>query len=144
MIEKLKELFLKHLLELAVVPALLLIGTTAWVLMPTLLDPLWKRLQAPTLQRLLGLSFLSVVVLLAYVAFLHHKIRAKLRVGFGILWDKVLHPYCPACKSPLTNYAQYHSGGWGFRCIKCDARIFLRDENGLELELVKAKALLAE
>lgn len=142
MLEKLKDLFLKHMTELLGVLLTLLVGTIFWQVIPLLLSPLWTRLSTPALQRILGLSLLSVLALLAYVVFLHRKLKGKLRIRFGLYWDRNANPLCPACQSPLTGYTITDVGAAFLACVKCNQRIALRRDNGESLTLPDARELL--
>jgi uncharacterized protein YqhQ len=143
--EKIKEQLLEHTLALVVTPALVLGGTTVWVLMPTLLSPLWTRVSAPTLQRILGLAFLSVVVLLAYVLVLRHKLANSLKAVFGLFWDRSGNPYCPSCQNLLTNYGLhgYKAQKPTHFCLRCKNTVAIRDDNGkfIPFDIAKAKVL---
>jgi hypothetical protein len=142
MLEKLKEKILEHTLGLVVVPLLLLAGTTVWVLIPLLLSPFWTRIAPQTLQRILGLTLLSVTALLAYVVSLHRKLKGKLRIKFGLFWDKYANPFCPACQSLLTGYMIAYMGGPCLSCVKCSKVIRLTNDDGAELTLPNAKTLV--
>src|SRR5438552_350418 len=111
MIEKLRELLLQYMLQIVVFPSLLLLVTTVWALTPLLIDPLWKRVPVPTLQRLWTLSFLSIAALLAYVIILRRKEAKKLRIQYGIYWDHHGNSFCPACRVPLTGYTDDITSG---------------------------------
>ena len=135
----LKELFRKHMTELAGVLLTLLSGTIFWKIIPLLLSPLWTRLSTPTLQRMLGLSFLSAVALLTYVVLLRRKLKRKLRIRFGLYWDKEANPFCPACQSLLTGYSIALGGEGYFACVKCNRTILLSDRTGKPISFSAAQ-----
>jgi uncharacterized protein YqhQ len=144
--EKTKEQILEHTLGLVVAPVLLLVGTTVWALMPILLSPLWTRVSAPTLQRIVGLAFLSVLVLLSYVFVLRHKLKTKLKAKFNLFWDKHANPFCPACQALLTNYGLH---GYGAKnptlfCIRCHQTVAIRDDSAKFMPLETAKSQVLE
>jgi hypothetical protein len=141
--EKIKEQFLEHTLALVVTPILILCGTTVWALMPILLSPLWTQVSPQTLQRILGLAFLSVAVLLTYVLVLRHRLKTQLKIMFGVFWDKHANAFCPACQALLTNYGLH---GYGAKnpshmCIRCTKVVAIRDDtaNFIPLETARAK-----
>ena len=139
MLEKLKELFLKRTSELLGTLLTLLFGTIFWQIIPLLLSPLWTRLSPPTLQRILGLSLLSVMALLAYTLTLHRKLKTKLRIQFGLYWDRHGNPFCPACRSLVTGYTNDYIRGPIVACVKCDSVIAIRDDDGQHLVLRDAR-----
>jgi hypothetical protein len=135
-----KEGLAKHIGEAIAALLLLLFGTLFWVTFPTLLAPLWTRLEPQTLQRILGLSLLSVLVLLAYVLYLHRRLRNKLRIMFGIQWDRQENPYCPSCNKLLSMYGLERCyDDPGFFCISRKQNISMRNEAGESLTLVQAR-----
>jgi hypothetical protein len=140
-LEKLKELFLKHTSELLGGLLTLLVGTLFWQIIPLLLSPLWTRLSPQTLQRILGLSLLSVAALLAYTLILNRRLRTKLHIKFGIYWDKHANPFCPACQTPLWGYASYQkTHGHALRCSKCSGFITIRGDDTNLVALADARA----
>lgn len=143
MLQKLKELLLEHTLTLVVIPALVLFGTLLWAVFPPLFEPLWLRLEPRMLQRILGLALLAILVLLAYVLYLHHRLRNRLRVVFGIKWDRNLTAYCPGCDKPLTEYKEGRSHtGPHFSCLTCHSALGIHDDTGRALTLLEAKQRL--
>lgn len=143
MLQKLKELLLEHTLTLVVIPSLALFGTLFWTAMPTLLAPLWSRLEPQKLQRILGLSLLSVLVLLAYAFYLHRKLKTKLRVMYGIQWDREDNPYCPGCDKPLSNYEDNPYVGIGFHCLTCKALVSMYEPDGTLITLKTLRRLMS-
>lgn len=143
-LEKIKEQLLANLLSIVVFPSLLLLVGTVWTLTPLLIDPLWKRVPVPTLQRLWTLSFLSIVALLAYVLFLRRKQAKKLRLQFGIYWDRDGNCFCPACRTPLTGYTVDMTTGPVVACVKCDKVIAIRNHDGEHLLLRNAQKFIIE
>jgi hypothetical protein len=144
--EKLKEKILEHTLALVITPALLLGGTTVWVLMPILLSPLWTRVSAPTLQRMLGLALLSIVVLLAYTLVLRYKLKNRLKAMFNLFWDRRANPFCPSCQGLLTNYGLH---GYKARhptlfCLRCKNVVAIRDDTGKFMPFDAAKSKVLE
>lgn len=43
---------------------------------------------------------------------------SKLKLKFGLLWDRHGNPHCPACRKPLSKITQYTYGIGGY-CISC-------------------------
>ncbi len=147
--QALREGLAKHIGEAIGALLLLLFGTLFWVTMPALVEPLWTRLQPQTLQRILGLSLLSVLVFLAYIIYLHRRLNTKLRVMFGMQWDRQGMAYCPACNKPLSAYGgrSWSEGGtvrYGFWCISCNREVPIHNDLGGYLTLVEARKILAE
>jgi len=137
MLEKLKEQFLAHLLLTVIFPSLLLFVGTVWTLSPILIDPLWKQVPVPTLQRIWCTSLLSILALVTYIFYLRRKESQKLRLYSGLYWDRNANAYCPGCKSPLTGYTVSDSGHH-LGCVKCTA-VALRDNQGGNLPLKDAQ-----
>ena len=80
------------------------------------------------LRLIIALLWLGLVILSFY---LHEINKNRLKVHFNLYWDKKLNPFCPACKSPLTFYAEYK--GYKnplFYCTKCGKEIEATGENG--------------
>jgi hypothetical protein len=146
MLEKLKELLLKHTTELLGGLLTLLFGTIFWQIIPLLLSPLWTRLSPPTLQRILGLSLLSIVALLAYILTLRYKLKTKLKIKFNLFWDKHANPFCPACQALLTNYGLHGYGATNptLICIRCHQAVAIRDDTAKFMPLETAKSRVLE
>lgn len=143
-----KEKLVEHSLSLVIAPLTLLAGTLYWVVSPILLSLLWSRLEPQVLQRVLGLALLSIVVLLAYVIYLQRKFSGRLRIMFGVKWDRDATPHCPACDTPLSAYTRRSAfsgseGHWSFRCLKCKTEISLFDDSGERITLAEAKLRLS-
>jgi hypothetical protein len=136
---KVKELFQEHLAKLIAALLIYLSGRIFWEIIPLLLSPLWSRVSAPTLQRMLGLSFLSVLVLLTYIFVLLYQFKKKPRARFGLLWDKNANPLCPACQKHLGSYMERAASGWSIWCIQCNKALHIRDDEGKRVSLVEAK-----
>jgi hypothetical protein len=80
------------------------------------------------------------MVLLADVVYLHNRLRNKLRIIFGIQWDRQATPYCPSSDKPLTMYGPEQVYGHpGFWCVKCKNPLSIRNEQGEYLTLPQAK-----
>jgi hypothetical protein len=143
--EKVLEKILEHTLALVVTPTLILGGTTVWVLMPILLSPLWTRVPAQTLQRVLGLAFLSIMILLAYVLVLRHKLKTSQKIFYGIFWDKHANAFCPACEAPLGGYGVYGMAkNPAFFCRRCKISVPIRSDEANFVSLVEAKQHVLE
>ena len=101
------------------------------------------RLEPKMLQRILGLALLAILVLLAYVLYLHHRLRNRLRIVFGIKWDRNATAYCPGCDKPLTEYKEGppHTGPH-FSCLTCHSALGIHDDTGKALTLLEAKRRL--
>jgi len=60
---------------------------------------------------------------------------------FGVLWDENKEPYCPACKTLLSQSVSDFAKNVQLECIKCEESLSLVD-NGKEISLEEARALL--
>lgn len=92
---------------------------------------------------------LFVVCLLegVWIYILRKRSQTKLKPCFGILWNKDTDPFCPSCKTLLTNYSNRGSSNdpsWGFKCIKCDTVISLKTDNNQKIDLQMAKSWVAQ
>ena len=71
---------------------------------------------------LLYLSFLASYVLLAI------KFGNKIILKFNLYWDKNKEPYCPICKSPLSDETgfktQEGTDTTQFNCLKCNPKSY--------------------
>ncbi|ALC16580.1 hypothetical protein DSOUD_1805 [Desulfuromonas soudanensis] len=83
--------------------------------------------------------------------------RNRFTYRFEIFWDKKLRPFCPTCRSPLSNWSQH--SGWKFEsqegrtvrqpatyhafdCPLCVKPVRLVDSDGYEVSLEEALAQL--
>jgi len=76
----------------------------------------------------LGLLYFIVSLLLG----------GRLQLQWGIYWDKGTNPYCPACKTPLTNTI-YNAK---LSCPKCHTLISLQDDSSRSIPVEEAKRIL--
>jgi uncharacterized protein YbaR (Trm112 family) len=63
-------------------------------------------------------------------------LETKMLKQFGVLWDEVQNPHCPADKTLLTIWGHEDADADGpaydtLHCPKCDAEFTIRDEHGL-------------
>ena len=98
-----------------------------------------------TIETILIVLFWLSILSVAWLIYLLNKIKLKPR--FGLYWDKENNPYCPSCKSLLSNYYEdslYSKIDPHFICIKCGSNkpIHIRDENGNRMHLYQAVYLL--
>lgn len=75
----------------------------------------------------IGYKWLLILLLLTFLAFLYFLIsnrlllktnrskKPKLKLIYGLFWDKKGNPYCPICKTPLSNRTLYIC-----KCSKCE------------------------
>lgn len=59
--------------------------------------------------------------------------RQKLRLVYGILWDKNKNPHCPVCKNPGIQYDNWNYQ-WGYRCLNCNKTFALVDSLGNDVK----------
>jgi hypothetical protein len=73
--------------------------------------------------RLILILFLIISLLALYIV-----VKNRLKLKFGIYWDRGDNPYCPSCKKPLqiSSYCSY-------QCIACNKQIFPCNEYGRSL-----------
>lgn len=125
------------------------LGTSAlvvWLAIDDSLSDFVFRYVPKTILLILPLVILLLLLLaLSYIIILRKKIKGELKQALGVYWDKELNPYCPACKSILSNYAFHRSGSKyfpGFKCIKCKDIIHLSGETKMFIEISEAKEVV--
>lgn len=95
-----------------------------------------------------GLAVLLLYVRLKKRIDSFKKNKVELKKYFGLLWDDDLNAHCPSCKNLLPNYAYYsYSRGKsvpGFKCITCDAILFMSDETQIHITLDDAKVKIIQ
>jgi hypothetical protein len=94
-----------------------------------------------------SIEFLLLVLAGSYITHLRKKrkeLTPTLIHRFGIQWDKDQNPHCPKCSNRLGRYTKYLTEGWGFECLHCDRVITMGTDDGKQLELAEARALLVE
>ncbi len=95
----------------------------------------------------------------AAVLFLRRRRSSRFFYRFNALWDQRRDPYCPRCRTPLTDLQRRMSWKFenrgrrthrtpisysAFQCRKCSKQVRLVDEDGFELTLEKARLRLFE
>lgn len=76
---------------------------------------------------------LSVGFFLSGVYFLKIRSEHKLKLKYGIYWDKKKNSYCPYCQKPIVyDYADYAAKS--YYCHPCQHRYYLVDVLGNRLE----------
>jgi hypothetical protein len=92
-----------------------------------------------TLLELLLLSLILCCILLVFLWLSSHTHRLKLKNGF--YWDRSGNPHCVACRSPLTEYAQYNTygGRWCARCAACNTIYTFCDSSGDPTDKIGAR-----
>jgi|GEM_PF-2765952 len=142
---KVVETVTTELTKKAVALLLLLLLTLVVVLVPQVRDRILPGLSKPLLAVLLGLSLSLNIAFFLYA--LHLRDRRKLKPRFGVLWDRELTAYCPACSKTVSYMRQPDalpfSNAWGFQCVQCGSFIPLNDDDGRSIEIADAKRLLA-
>jgi hypothetical protein len=78
-----------------------------------------EQLPIHILIRIMVLLLLWLILLLAYVIYL--KIKHKLALKFGVLWNRNKEPYCPIHEKPLSRHKTKRGGKVvvGLDCRKC-------------------------
>ncbi len=111
----------------------------------------------PTIPYKWQLLIWLLIIVLILLAFTYRKafpkpkkknfIKPELKLALGAFWDKEFNPYCPKCKTPLTNYVPrpINKGfGWSFECITCKNPIFLFEGEKKNLKIEEAIQILKE
>ena len=98
---------------------------------------LLPQLSKKFLAGIVGLFSIILILQFAYIYLL-----IKLKPVFGLLWDKSLNPYCPACKTLLSGYGHRDGYGYSFFCIKCKGLLSIQDDTGEDITLEQAKEQL--
>lgn len=112
-------------------------------------DPLSQIIYSNVPKTILLLTpFILLILFIFSILYINHlrkKLKKNLFSAFGVYWDKNLIPYCPSCKTILSNYG-FYSGGRknypGFICIKCDSVIRLSDVEKIFMSYEEAKEKL--
>ncbi len=134
-----KKILSDHILLITLSTITLLTGilyTSLTNLLLSLGDQL--KISPPEVARVI-LALLWLILILVSL-FLLEKYKHRLKVFFGLYWDKKKNPYCNSCKSPVTFYSEYK--GYKsplFYCTKCEKEIEATDENGKALSLVEIR-----
>jgi hypothetical protein len=126
-IEKIKNGFLEHLGTACAAAVTTLVGWTFYQITPLVIPAIESGISVRVLLAIVLLSLLLNLVLAILCWHLAKPKRLKLR--YGILWDKDGNPHCPACKNPGVNYGVYQ-GRPSYNCRPCNHVIHLADANG--------------
>lgn len=125
--------------------------TITIVILISIYDPLKNILeQYVSISVLIILLLILIIFLLlssTYIFYLRKQLKPHLIITFGVYWDNKCNPYCPSCKTLLTNYAFYSSGHRylpGMKCISCDKVISFSDESDLFHKLDEAKQIVQD
>lgn len=112
-------------------------------LLPLVLPSILQNSPPKLILLLLVLSMLGNLTLLTLVLLNRNK---KLKLKFGIYWDKEAEPYCPICKTPLqtgehafTYINGVNYGSANLTCPKCDKSFLMRDDSSKITHLKTAK-----
>lgn len=93
--------------------------------------PLYKLQTIPTViwVETVSILLLAVLALLAYL-----RVDKRLKLKYGIYWDKNRNPHCPSCKKPLQLgiYSSYEC----ITCNKNNIRPFDKSGRNLPIEIV--------
>lgn len=119
------------------------------IVLISIYDPFTKILQKyisfSILIVLLLVLFVALILSLIYIIYLKKKLKPSLIKSLGVYWDEELNPYCPSCKTLLSNYAYYGNGSKhhpGMKCIACDKLIQFSDESKIFYELGEARSIV--
>jgi hypothetical protein len=153
LIAELKKQAQENIVKVVFALLLLLLGVI-WAAVPS---ETWGRVSAAVpksvLWALLGLVVAALIAGVAYIFYLRKKAKPKERFAFGVYWDSVLNPLCPACKTPLSQSRRhlFYAIGEGIplpkpitECLKCDKHLPLFDDYGNSVTLSDAKRQLSE
>lgn len=90
-------------------------------------------IKAPIWAKTICILLLAIVLLLVYIL-----LDKRLKLRYGIYWDRKKNPYCPSCKKPLQlkNYCAY-------RCVACDKAVFPSDGSRGYLPIEVLRRLLS-
>lgn len=112
-----------------------LFGKILWEIFPVILPLILHRISPRVLLYLLALAIISSLIEISYIFYLLRQGKRSLK--FGVFWDKIANPYCPACKNPLVPI-----DGYNLKCIKCNSSIRLLDADHKIIPIDKAKKQL--
>lgn len=142
MLEKVKEKVTENLITIIFTVVTFLIAGTVFELAPLILPILETEAAQKSLLKIIALLVVLLFIESGYILYLRHEQKSRFKTHYGIKWDSNLTPYCIACETALTGYGHYRNFGWGFKCIKCDRTLSLRDDSGRNIELSEAKDLI--
>ena len=127
------------LLHTIILSGMMYIGSLEKLLSPDLQKVYAK---IPTLTIATTVSLLYLLMVASYII-LFIKYKTKLSPKFGVLWDNNKEPYCPSCKTLLSQSVIDFDFDKKIRleCMKCDDFLSLVN-NGKEISLEEARALL--
>lgn len=116
------------------------------MILVSIYDPFKKLLEQYVSITILALMIffliISLIIGLFYIFHLKRQLKPNLILALGVYWDKKVNPYCPSCKTLLSNYGFYDTGSRrhpGMKCIKCNIVIHFSDETKIFYELKEAK-----
>lgn len=134
-----------------IVSLLIALLSVVTVIFISIYDPLHriieKNVPISTLLILILVLFVLLILCLSYIVSIKRKAKLNLRIALGAYWDKELNPYCPSCKTMLTNYGVYETlrkFERGMECISCKKIIFFGDEAEQCYDLNKARKKVSE
>jgi len=123
--------------------------SVALIIAIAIYDPLKKIVEENVPISILIILIIILLVLLSlsflYILNLKRKLNLNLHRALGAYWDNELNPYCPACKTMLTNYQVYETiknYEFGMKCISCDNVVHFCDEVKRYYELDSAKQIV--
>ncbi|MFQ5714169.1 MAG: hypothetical protein ACE5GU_09065 [Candidatus Scalinduaceae bacterium] len=99
------------------------------------------KLSPSTILLLLVVLLLCLVILIEFSYPFNKNINLKPK--FGVLWDENKEPYCPACKTLLSQSVSEFFKNVQLECIKCEESLSLIN-NDKEISLEEAKSLLGK
>jgi hypothetical protein len=114
-----------------------------------LLTIVWTEFSAPFFQKVLpeisnkalfaiALTLLVLLLISCFtIVLLIRAINDKLKLRFGVYWDKKKNPHCPGCKKPISDYRQYGTH-FGYGCMSCNRTILLERADGTPITAQEA------
>ena len=130
MLSKAKEFLLSHSIGLSVTTVGGLLAIVLHHILAIAAPSIVSILPPPILLELFLVALLACGSLLVFLWLSSRSRSLRLRNGF--FWDQRGNPHCPACKCPLTQYADYshHLGGMGAKCVQCNQVLAFYDRSG--------------
>jgi len=137
--QKAKDTIIERSIPIALTALGMLLVSSSSTLGPVIVPALLAKITTKELLPLLTLSMASNLLLgaLLYLQIASHSLKLK----NGVYWDRQQNPFCPNCKSALTDNGDYGAQGSGMKCFQCDKTVMFTDETGKGLTVSEAKQL---
>ena len=131
-LQKIQDGFFEHI---GTTVAVIIFGLLGWIFVqaaPIVLPVVERFFPVRILLAILALS-ITLNIVLGVAIYRLASNRQKLRLLYGILWDKDKNPHCPVCKNPGVQYDNWNYQ-WGYHCRNCKQTFALVDSSGVDVK----------